>query len=112
MRFDEILLESLGQVTGSQLDNSQRQQAFTRQADGGLGFGSAELAAEGAYLGSWALVLKGAASRVGASSWAAFQSRCPTLAMALAETEMLADAAGSLQPVCWVGLLQEPRGKM
>jgi len=113
-RFDDILLESLAQVTGNQLDDSQRQQAFTRLADGGLGLGSAELAAESAYLGSWALVLKEAAAKVGVSSWADFQTRCPTLAdtMALAETKMLADAAGSLQPIYWVGLLQEPRGKM
>jgi len=113
-RFDDVLLESLAQVTGTPLDESQRQQAFLRLADGGLGFGSAELASESAYLGSWALVLKEAASNVGATSWADFQTRCASLAdpIAQAETKMLTDAGGSLQPVYWVGLLQEPRGKM
>jgi hypothetical protein len=113
-RFDDVLVGALGQVAGTHLDTSQRAQAFLRLADGGLGLGSAELTAESAYLGSWALVLKEVATKVGASSWADFQTRCalPTEAMVEAEAKMVADAGGSLQPVYWVGLLQEPQGKM
>ena len=58
-------------------------------------------------LGRWDIVGR---FQYGASSWAGFKSRCPTLsnAMGLVGTKMKADAAGSLWPVYWVGLLQDP----
>ena len=54
---------------------------------GGLGLGSAEQAAEAAFLGSWALTLKGVAAVAGVSSWGAFQGRCGAVATELARAE-------------------------
>ena len=48
------------------------------------------------------------------SSWASFSSRCGPLAEQLvqAERKLINDSGGSLQPVDWVGFLDEPRGKL
>ena len=83
-------------------------------ADGGLGFGSAALAVETAYLGSWAMSLKEVAASLGVSSWEGFRGRCGPVASSLAQAEarMLRESGGSIQPVDWVGLLGEPKSKL
>ena len=112
--FDDALVEGVQAIVGSPLDASRRAQVFMRLADGGLGFSSAEQAATAAFLGSWALCLHGVAECLGVASWASFGSRCGPLAQKLAEAEakLIHDSGGSVQPVDWVGLLDEPRGKL
>ena len=81
-QFDR--LENLVEAT---LDDGQRAQCFLRLADGGLGFGSAELAKEAAYLGSWALTLKDVAASLGATTWKGFRARCGPLVTSLERAE-------------------------
>ena len=85
------------------MDESRRAQCFLRLADGGLGFGSAELAREFAYLGSWALTLKDFAASVGAATWEGFRARCGPLPASLerAEAKLLQDSGSFVQPVHW-----------
>ena len=113
-QFDDALVSGLEQLIGSTLDEAQRKQCFFRLADGGLGFSSAEQAKEAAYLGSWALTLKDVAAGLGTASWESFRLRCAPLAATLeeAEAKMLDQANGTLQPIDWVGLLSQPRGKL
>ena len=61
-----------------------------------------------------ALCLHGVAECLGVASWASFSSRCGPLAQQLAEAEakLIHDSGGSVQPVDWVGLLDEPTGKL
>ena len=112
--FDEVLVQGVGQLVGEALGESQRAQVFLRLADGGLGFSSAEVATEAAFLASWALTLKEVTDCLGVSSWEGFQSACPPIARSIAEAEakLLRLAGGNIQPVSWVGLLSEPRGKL
>ena len=112
--FDDVLVRGIESLVGSRLDAGQRTQCFMRLADGGLGLGSAQCAAEAAFLGSWALVLSEVASRLGAASWETFRVRCGALSARLTEAEarLLQEAQGSLQPVDWVGLLSEPKAKL
>jgi hypothetical protein len=79
-QFDDALVSGLESLVGATLDEGRRAQCFLRLADGGLGFGSAELARESAYLGSWALTLKDVAASVGATSWEGFRAKCGSLA--------------------------------
>ena len=113
-QFDDVIVRGLENLTKASLDEAQRARAFLRLADGGLGLSSAEQAAEAAYLGSWALVLKDVAACVGADSWESFRGKCRPLAesLARAESKMIQDAGGTLLPVDWVGLLSEPRGRL
>ena len=113
-QFDDTLIRGMEGLTGVAFNEGQRGQCFLRLADGGLGLGSAELAVEAAFLGSWALCLKDVASCLGTASWEGFRLRCAPLAASLeqAEAKLLRDAGGSLQPVDWVGFLSEPRGKL
>jgi hypothetical protein len=113
-QFDDVFVRGVESLTGKPLNEGQRAQCFLRLADGGLGFSSAQQSVEAAYLGSWALTLKEVAACVGASSWETFRNRCGPIAenLAKAEAKLLNDAGGSLQPVDWVGLLSEPRGKL
>ena len=113
-QFDEILLRGLEHLVGLPLNMDQRAQCFMRLSDGGLGFGSASQAAQAAFLGSWALALKDVADSLGVNSWEGFRSRCGPLASTIAdaETKLLADSGGNLQPVDWIGLLSEPKAKL
>jgi len=113
-QFDDTLVGGLEHLVGQGLDEERRSLCFLRLADGGLGFGSAELSAEAALLGSWALSLKDVADCVGATSWEGFRSRCAPLAAGIqeAEAKLLRDAGGKIQPVDWVALLGEPRAKL
>ena len=113
-QFDDALVSGLESLVGATLDEGRRAQCFLRLADGGLGFGSAELARESAYLGSWALTLKDVAASVGATTWEGFRARCGPLAASLerAEAKLLQDSGGSVQPVHWAGLVDEPRAKL
>ena len=101
-------------MVGLPLSMDQRAQCFMRLSDGGLGFGSASQAAQAAFLGSWALALKDVADSLGVNSWEGFRSRCGPLASTIddAETKLLADSGGNLQPVDWIGLLSEPKAKL
>jgi hypothetical protein len=101
-------------LVGLPLSMDQRAQCFMRLSDGGLGFGSASQAAQAAFLGSWALALKDVADSLGVNSWEGFRSRCGPLASTIddAETKLLADSGGNLQPVDWIGLLSEPKAKL
>ena len=106
-----MLVKQVELLAGSQLDAGQRAQVFFRLADGGLGFSSAEVATEAAYLASWALTLKEVASCLGVSSWGSFQGQCGPLAdkLAAAERKLLIDMGGVSRPLDWVGFLSEPR---
>ena len=101
-------------MVGLPLSTDQRAQCFLRLSDGGLGFGSANHVAQAAFLGSWALALKDVAKSLGVNSWEGFRSRCGPLASTIAdaETKLLADSGGNLQPVDWIGLLSEPKAKL
>jgi hypothetical protein len=113
-QFDEILLRGLEHLVGLPLSTDQRAQCFLRLSDGGLGFGSASQAAQAAFLGSWALALKDVADSLGVNSWEGFRSRCGPLASTIADAEskLLAESGGNLQPMDWIGLLSEPKAKL
>ena len=112
--FDGVVVGGVESLVQASLDEGQRAQCFLKLAEGGLGLGSAEQVAGAAFLGSWALTLKSVASVVGVSSWAGFQSQCGPVAseLARAERKLIQDSGGAIQPVDWVGLLSEPRGKL
>ena len=101
-------------MVGLPLSSDQRAQCFLRLSDGGLGFGSASQVAQAAFLGSWALALKDVADSLGVNSWEGFRSRCGPLASTIADAEskLLADSGGNLQPMDWIGLLSEPKAKL
>ena len=109
-----MLVRGVELLVGDALNDGQRTQVFLRLADGGLGFSSAELATEAAYLASWALNLKVVAECLGTTSWESFRSRCGPLAssMAAADERLHRVSGGAIQPVDWVGLLSEPRSKL
>jgi hypothetical protein len=112
--FDDTLIRGLEHLVGEAFSEDQRAQSFLRLSDGGLGFSSAEVAAEAAFLSSWALALKQVAESVGATSWEGFRSRCSPLAhsLARAEAKLLEASGGNLQPVDWVSLLAQPQAKL
>ena len=67
-QFDEVLGSGVELLVGSSPNDGQRQQVILRLADGGLGFGSCELACETSFLARWALALKEIAEYLGVSS--------------------------------------------
>ena len=96
------------------LNPEQKAQCFLRLADGGLGFSSAENAVAAAFLGSWALTLKGVAGCLGEASWQGFQTRCQPVAQTIAQAEarLSLQGEGALSTVDWVGCLAEPKEKL
>lgn len=86
-QFDDVIVRGLESLTGTPLREDQRAQVFLRLVDGGLGFSSAAGATEAAYLGSWALTLKGVAAAVGATSWEGFRCKCGPVAESLGRAE-------------------------
>ena len=113
-QFDEVLVSGVELLVGSSLDDGQRRQVFLRLADGGLGFGSCELACEAAFLASWALTLKDVAECLGVSSWESFRNTCQPVAESIdrAEARLLACGGGDIKAVGWVSLLSEPSSKL
>jgi len=113
-QFDEVLVSGVQLLVGSSLDDEQRRQVFLRLADGGLGFGSCELACEAAFLASWALTLKDVAECLGITSWESFRNTCQPVAESIdrAEARLLACGGGDIKAVGWVSLLSEPRSKL
>jgi len=76
-QFDEVMVNGVELLVGSSLDDEQRRQIFLRLADGGLGFGSCELACEAAFLASWALTLKDVAECLGVFFLGELQKQMP-----------------------------------
>ena len=97
---------------GDAFNEDQRAQTFLRLADGGLGLASAEAVVATAFLGSWALTLKGVASCLGETSWEGFRARCQPVAEAIDRAEAkLAEQVGGALSTDWVSFLAEPQAK-
>ena len=113
-QLDEVFIQALEALIAKRLGPEQKEQAFMRLSGGGLGLGSAESIVSAAYLGSWALTLKGVAECLGETSWHGFRAACQPVAESIdrAEAHLEQVGEGRLDKPDWMAFLSESKPKM
>ena len=112
--LEEVLQQGLARVAGSNLNECQRALASLRLSEGGLAFGGLRWRSEAAFLGSWGLVIKEVAARLGADSLEGFSSRCPTVwaDIGRAERELRLRGGNGSRALDWVQMFDQPVHKL
>jgi hypothetical protein len=109
-KVDAGIIQFVSQRVQTTLESHQQTLIFLKMADGGLGFGSAELRNEAAWIGAWEGGLQAVAVATGMGSFAEFCDRWPAWAKAVTKADgQLGRLQGkAVDPTRWTNAFQEP----